>query len=196
LACWGDQSLIIIADTPHSAIAVRHWTDKTAGVAQRFYECHAQDMKPERLLCAIMGSVLACCVAATAQEKGNWRATSSTAESITGDVALSEAKVSINFSSFPIARIRDLGPAEVSAAFDVDSSARGSGSLYRLSIPASKRFMHRNTLCGAEDTQWMAAYVAGRSLNLAFFSGEKMPVFAPDAIANSTDLCGTFSYVR
>jgi hypothetical protein len=42
----------------------------------------------------------------------------------------------------------------------------------------------------------MAAYVAGRTLHLAFFSGQKMPVFTPDAIANSTDLCGTFSYVR
>ena len=58
----------------------------------RAYECHAQDMKRERLLCAIIGSVLACCVPATAQEKGNWRATNSTARSITGDVAFSEVK--------------------------------------------------------------------------------------------------------
>jgi hypothetical protein len=51
-------------------------------------------------------------------------------------------------------------------------------------------------LCGGEDTQWMVTYVAGPSLHLAFFSGQKAPVLAPDAIANSTDLCGTFSYVR
>jgi hypothetical protein len=153
-------------------------------------------MKRERLLCAIMGSVLAFCVLATAQEKGNWRATSSTAQSITGDVAISDAKISINFSSFPIARIRDLGPSEVNAVFEAEGSAGGGGSLYRLSIPAAKRFLRRNTLCGSEDTQWMAAYVAGRSLHLAFFSGQKMPVFTPDAIANSTDLCGIFSYVR
>jgi hypothetical protein len=153
-------------------------------------------MKRKRLFCAILGFLLACCVLATAQEKGNWRASNSAAESITGDVAISDAKISINFSSFPIAQIRDLEPGEVSAAFDLDSSAGGGGSLYRLSIPASKKFLHRNSLCGAEDTQWMAAYVAGHSLRLAFFSGQKMPVFTPDAIANSTDLCGTFSYVR
>jgi hypothetical protein len=164
--------------------------------AQRFDECHPQDMKRERLFCAILGSVLACCVSATAQEKGNWRAASSTAQSITGDVAFSDAKISINFSSFPIAQIRDLEPGEASAAFDLDNSAGGGGSLYRLSIPAAKRFLHKNTLCGAEDTQWVAAYVAGHSLHLAFFSGQKMPVLTPDAIANSTDLCGTFSYVR
>jgi hypothetical protein len=143
-----------------------------------------------------MGSVLACCVSAAGQEKGNWRAANSPAESITGDVAFSDAKLSINFSSFPIARIRDLEPGEVSAVFDADSSAGAGGSLYRLSIPAAKRFMHRNTLCGSEDTQWVAAYVAGRTLHLAFFSGPKIPVFTPDAIANTTDLCGTFSYVR
>lgn len=153
-------------------------------------------MKRERLFRAILGAVLACCVSARAQEKGNWRAANSPAESITGDVAFSETKIWINFSSFPIAQIRDLAPGEASAAFDLDSGAGGGGSLYRLSIPASKVFMHRNTLCGAEDTQWMAAYVAGHSLHLAFFSGQKMPVLTPDAIANSTDLCGTFSYVR
>jgi hypothetical protein len=153
-------------------------------------------MKRKRLFCAILGSLLAFCVPATAQEKGNWRAANSAAESITGDVALSDAKISINFSSFPIAQIRGLEPGEVSAAFDLDTSAGGGGNLYRLSIPASKKFLHRNSLCGAEDTQWMAAYVAGHSLRLAFFSGQKMPVFTPDAIANSTDLCGTFSYVR
>jgi hypothetical protein len=153
-------------------------------------------MKRERLLCAIMGSVLAFCVLATAQEKGNWRATSSTAQSITGDVAISDAKISINFSSFPIARIRDLQPGEVSAVFDADSSAGARGSLYRMSIPASKKFMHRNAICGSEDTQWVAAFVAGRNLHLAFFSGQTMPVFTPEAIANSTDLCGTFLYGR
>jgi hypothetical protein len=153
-------------------------------------------MKRERLFGAIMGSVLACCVSATAQESGPWRAANSPAESITGDVAFSDAKLSIDFSSFPIARIRGLEPGEVSAVFDVDSSAGGRGSLYRLSIPASKRFMHRNTICGSEDTQWVSAYVAGRFLHLAFFSGQKMPVFTPEAIANSTDLCGTFLYGR
>jgi hypothetical protein len=104
--------------------------------------------------------------------------------------------LAINFSSFTIARIRALESGEVSAVFDVDTNIGGRGNLYRLSIPATKKFLHKNTLCGSEDTQWMAAFVSGRILHLAFFSGEKMPVFTPDAMANTTDLCGTFSYAR
>lgn len=125
-----------------------------------------------------------------------WRAASSTAQSITGDIAISDEKLTINFIGFVIAQIRRLEPGEVSAVFDTDSATSGSGNLYRLNIPSAKKFVHRNTLCGTEDTQWMATYVAGRSLKVAFFSGPKAPEFTLNAIANSTDLCGTFSYVR
>jgi hypothetical protein len=153
-------------------------------------------MKRETLVCAIAGLVFVCCVMAAAQEKGDWRAASSTARSITGDVALSEEKIFINFSGFTIARIRGLEQAEAGALFNADGTAGGNGSLYRLNVPGAKRFLHRNSLCGSDDTQWMVTYVSGRSLQLAFFSGQKPPVFTSDAIANSTDLCGTFSYVR
>jgi hypothetical protein len=164
-------------------------------VAQKYPGCHARQMK-RRTLWAIVVPVLACSLTVAAQEKGIWRAASSTAQSITGDVALSEDKLSINFSGFTMAQIRALEPAELSALFPSESAAGGSGNLYRLRIPADKRFLHKNTLCGSEDTQWMATYVVGHSLHLAFFSGPKMPVFTADAIANTTDLCGTFYYVR
>jgi hypothetical protein len=59
-----------------------------------------------------------------------------------------------------------------------------------------QRFLHKNTLCGTQDTQWMAAYVAGKSLQVAFFSGDDAPVFTFDAIAHSPNLCGTYIYVR
>ncbi len=144
----------------------------------------------------MIGMVLASFLSLAAQEQGPWRATSSTAQSITGDVALSDTRIAINFSSFTIARIRELAPGEVSSVFDVDSNIGGRGNLYRLSVPAAKKFLHHNTLCGSEDTQWMAAFVSGRLLHLAFFSGEKIPVFTPEAIANTTDLCGVFSYAR
>ena len=141
--------------------------------------------------------MLVCSLPVTAQEKGNWRAASSTAQSITGDITFSEEKLSINFSGFPIARIRSLQPAELNAVFEPGSGPdRGTGSLYRLSIPAAKKFLHRNTMCGAEETQWMATLVAGHTLQLAFFSGPKPPVFTPDAIANTTSLCGTYTYAR
>jgi hypothetical protein len=150
----------------------------------------------ERWLCALLGSVLACCVALSAQERGNWRAANAPAQSTTGDVGIGDEKIFINFSSFTIARIRDLESGEVSSVFDADSGSGVKGSLYRLSIPGAKTFLHKHTLCAGEDTQWMATYVEGRSLHLAFFSGEKMPVFTPDTIANATDFCGTFAYAR
>jgi len=153
-------------------------------------------MTPDKFVCAILGSVLACWVSAKAQEAGAWRASSQTAMSITGDIAISDEKLFLNFYGFTMARIRDLEPGEVSAVFDVDSSAGGRGHLYRLSIPGSKKFLHKNSLCGSEDTQWMAAFVEGRSLHIAFLSGQKMPVFTPEAFANTTDLCGTFTYAR
>jgi hypothetical protein len=153
-------------------------------------------MKCNQVLCTILGSVLSCCLAAAAQEKGYWRAASSTAQSITGDVALSADKIAINFASFPIAQIRALEPGELSAVFEAESGAGGNGNLYRLSVPGAKVFLHKNTLCGSEQTQWMTTYVSGRTLHLAFFSGPKMPVLTPDGIANSTDLCGTFLYAR
>ena len=156
-----------------------------------------EGMKRERVsFCVIVAAVLTCGLSLTAQEQGPWRAASKTAESITGDVAFSDTRIAIEFSTFPIVRVRDLEPGEVSAIFDVDSNSGGRGSLYRLSIPAAKKFMHHNTLCGSEETQWMAVYPVARSLHVAFFSGQKMPVFTPEAIANTTDLCGTFLYAR
>jgi hypothetical protein len=136
------------------------------------------------------------CLSAAAQELGPWRAVSQTAQSITGDVALSASSLAIAFAVFPIARIRDLPAQEVSAVFDADSSSGVHGALYRLNVPATTKFMHKNTLCGSESAQWMATYVEGRQLHVAFFSGQKPPVFTVEAVSNSTDLCGTFTYTR
>ena len=135
-------------------------------------------------------------LSAAAQELGPWRAVSQTAQSITGDVALSASSLAINFAVFPIARIRDLPAPEVSAVFDADSSSGVHGALYRLNVPATTKFLHKNTLCGSESAQWMATYVEGRQLHIAFFSGQKPPVFTVEAVSNSTDLCGTFTYTR
>jgi hypothetical protein len=38
--------------------------------------------------------------------------------------------------------------------------------------------------------------VAARTMYVAFFSGPDTPQFTPEAMANSSDLCGTFTYVR
>jgi hypothetical protein len=148
------------------------------------------------ILTAIL--VLACAVqcAAQGQEKGYWRAASNTAASITGDIAFSDLKVSIDFKSFPLAPVRSLQPPEVASVFDADATTANPGKLYRLNIAALTRFLRHNTLCGSEDTQWMATYLTGKTLQVAFFSGDEPPVFTMDAMTNSSRLCGTFSYVR
>jgi hypothetical protein len=153
-------------------------------------------MKRKTVRWAIAGCMLASYASLIAQEAGYWRAGSSSAKSVTGDVAFADARISIYFSSFAVVLARDLAPGEVSSVFDVDSNSGAKGHLYKISIPAARKFMHKNTLCGAEDTQWMVTYVEGNSLNLAFFSGEKPPTFTLDAISNSPNLCGSYTYVR
>jgi hypothetical protein len=150
----------------------------------------------KRIIVVATAAVLAAvyCLPALAQDRGNWLASSSTARAITGDIAISDSKLTINFDRFTIAQIQRLNPNETSAVFA--GEAGGAGNLYRLSVPGTKRFLHHNTLCGSDETQWMITSVTGNMLQVAFFSGTKMPVFTPEAIANSTDLCGTFSYVR
>lgn len=133
------------------------------------------------------------------QERGYWKPASKTAQSITGDVVLSGDKITINFFTTTVAEIRPLKPEEMAAAF-ADASAEGgpgaAGHLYRLSIPGDKRFLHKNTLCGSDETQWMATYVAGKQLEIAFFSNATPPVFTIEALRDSPNLCGTFSYSR
>jgi hypothetical protein len=129
-----------------------------------------------------------------AQEKGQWRAASKTASSITGEVSFTDQKIYINFSAFTIAQIRTLSQAEATALFD--TPIEGAGNLFRTVVPAGKKFLHKNTLCGGEDTQWVATWVSGHTLRLAFFSGTAMPVLTTEAVANSTTLCGTYTYVR
>jgi len=142
----------------------------------------------------LLSTILALGLTSAAQDKGAWRAMSNTARSITGDIAFSADKLSINYVPFTIAQIRALQPAEVSAVFN--DGTTGPGNLYRLSVPASKVFLHHNTLCGSDETQWMITYVDGKTLQLAFFSGPQIPAFTAEAIANSTNLCGTYTYTR
>jgi hypothetical protein len=153
-------------------------------------------MKKQLLLLAAASWMLTCSLSGAAQDKGYWRASGSTAGAITGDISISETKLTISYSPFTIAQIRRLDAAEIVAVFDLETTNGGSGNLYRLNIPASRRFLHHNTLCGTEDAQWMVTYSVDRNLQVAFFSGSNLPVMTRDALANSTDLCGTFSYVH
>jgi hypothetical protein len=170
------------------------WTEQEGCLPLSATLRHLQIVSFRILLVALFA--LACSLPIAAQDKGYWPAASSTANSITGDISISDAKLTLNFTTYPMVQARDLTPPEVSAVFDADISAGRTGVLYRVTVPASIRLLHHNTLCGTEDTQWMATYVSGRNLLVAFFSGVDPPVFTFDAISHSTDLCGTFTYAR
>jgi hypothetical protein len=139
---------------------------------------------------------LAVSLSAATQDNGYWNAASSNALAITGDMRISAAKLTIDYISYPLAQIRALKPSEVGAVFDADTNAQVTGNLYRLRVPAEQRFLRHNTLCGSDDTEWMVTYASGRSLQVAFFSGAEMPLLTIDALAHSSNLCGTFSYAR
>lgn len=154
----------------------------------------------KRPLLAALVLVACATLPATAQDTGYWRAASNTASSTTGDISIAGAKLTINFVSFPLAEIRALQPVEINALFNPDAATpnaiSGSGHLYRLSIPGTKRFLHKNTLCGSDDVQWMATWTSGRTLQMALFSGSDMPVLKPEVLINTTSICGTFTYSR
>lgn len=149
-----------------------------------------------RQILSVAAVLVLAALGALAQEAGLWHASSQTARAITGDIGLSAARLTMNFLTFPVARIRPLESSEINGAFNPDPGTQGSGSLYRLNVPSSTRLLHKNTLCGTDDTSWMATWVSGKTLEIAFFSGQKPPVFTAEAIANSPDLCGTYLYTR
>jgi hypothetical protein len=150
-------------------------------------------MKQWAILSAL---VLAVTTSALAQEQGIWRPVSKTAQSITGEIALNTEKLTINFASFAASQIRSLKPEEVMAVFDGADAATGVGHLYRIRIPGDKRFLHKNTLCGSDETQWMATYVSGKQLEIAFFSNATPPILTIDGMNQGGSLCGTFTYSR
>jgi len=149
------------------------------------------------LLAAIL--VLAFSIPATAQnqDKGMWYSASSSSNTVTGDIVIKDGKITINLRTYPLAAIRALTPAELSAVFADDQNSGLVGNFYRLFIPASTQFVRHNTLCGSEDTQWMATFVNGKSLQVAFFSGAQAPTLTFEAITGgSANLCGTYIYAR
>ena len=158
--------------------------------------CHARRMKKWMFFWMALGLMPGMIATGSAQERGNWHATSRTAQSITGDVAFGNEKMILNLTSFPFAEIRSLNATEIMAMFDGAQASAGAGHLYRVSIAGERRFLRKNTLCGGEDVQWMATYSTGKHLEIAMFSSATPPVLSVEALNGSTNLCGTFSYAR
>lgn len=155
-------------------------------------------MTMKRLCVVATTALLTVCAAAQGKspDNGYWKAASKTAQSITGDIVLSGERMTIYFQPFTIANLRELTPEEIAGAFNFDNADGVRGTLYRLNIPADRRFLHKNTMCGNEETQYMATAVQGKMMQVAFFSGAKMPSLKPEDLNNSSALCGTFTYAK
>lgn len=149
-------------------------------------------MRIRRSVPAVVAFLMA--MSMPAQERGYWSAASSAAKSITGDLSFAPDKLTINFSTFTLAQIRELNPNEKLALFP--DAGDGAGNLYRVQIPGDKRFVHKNTLCGGDETDWVVTWMAAKELHVAMFSGPAIPSLTPDALANSQRLCGTYMYTR
>ena len=144
----------------------------------------------------LAGVLVAASSLCAAQDQGDWRAASSNARAITGDIEITPTKLFLDFTGFTIAQIRALTPAEISAVFPSEGGAVANGFLYRVNISSTRRFVHKNTLCGSDDTQWMVTSVSGRNLQIALFSSTDAPTLTVEAMNNSSDLCGIFTYSR
>ena len=157
-------------------------------------------MKKRMMVAAVAGIVLVGVVCgaaqANAQDNGRWRAADRRTEIMTDELTIAPMQLTIYESKFPMAPVRKLTPVEVGAVFDADTNAGIGGNLYSLHVPPGVYYTGGSPLCGNEFIRWMATYVRGRTLQVAFFSGDDMPVFTFDAIANSTARCGTYVYTR
>lgn len=146
------------------------------------------------------GMVLVGAICGAAQAKapdvGHWNGANDRTVNMTGELAITPTELTIYESKFPLVLVRKLTPVEVGSVFDADTNARIGGTLYSLHAPPNVYYTGGSPLCGKEFIRWMATYVSGRTLYVAFFSGNDTPVFTFDAIADSTAMCGTYVYKR
>ena len=130
-------------------------------------------------------------------------AVSTTAMGITGDVGFSDTKLKIRHRIYPLTLVHSLSNSELLDAAKlfsfVGTPTERDGFLFRTSIPRNAPMEGRNTACGSKDVTWLLVEIIGKnrdSLNIAFFSGSKVPDISPASIDTSTDLCGTYSYEK
>jgi hypothetical protein len=117
--------------------------------------------------------------------------------SITGTVRFSSKSISIRGRSYPLMLTHTLTAQELNDAkplFSIDKAT--SGFLFQVSIPAKAPMLNRNTLCGEKCTWVLAVYTAPDQLNLSFITGSATPSLAPGALMNSSNMSGTYWYVK
>ncbi len=126
-----------------------------------------------------------------------WTAVSKTAMGVTGDLLVRPRSVAMAGHTIPLAFLHTLAGAplqQAAALFPVPVNSRLRGALYKVSVPATTSFMRRNTLCGKQRTTFFVLLTDGSDLQLAMFAGRNEPNLSANAVANSTEFCGTYSY--
>ncbi len=137
-------------------------------------------MNIKRILPAIVGLLVASAAPAFA-EGDRYRAFSTTAESITGDISMDDFSITFaNGESLKFAAL--LGDH-----FVVDGE-RVNASLYSVEDPSDPELENGNRLCGAGDVTYLASWSGGEGLTIvAVFTGDEPP-------ENSDEMCASYTY--
>lgn len=125
--------------------------------------------------------VVAAAVAPALAQGDRYRAFSTTAESITGDIVLDD--FSITFANGEALEFSAL----VADHFTVDGE-QVNASVYSVADPADPVLENGNRLCGAGDVSYVANWAAGEGLTIvAVFTGDAPP-------ESSDEMCASYTY--
>jgi hypothetical protein len=133
----------------------------------------------------------------------SWFAVSTTAMGITGDIKFSMNALRINRHTYNLKLVhpldeRDLQNASLLMSYN-QVPLNQDAYLFKTTIPKNSPMLGSNTPCGTKNIEWVLAIITkGKQdyLDLAFFSGAALPDLSPPAINRSTELCGTYGYLR
>jgi len=129
----------------------------------------------------LIGLTTSALIAPAFAEGDRYRAFSSAAESITGDIEMDDFSITFaNGESLKFAAL--LGDH-----FIVDGE-RVNASVYSVEDPSDPELENGNRLCGAGDVTYLASWSGGDGLTtVAVFTGDEPP-------ESSADMCASYTY--
>ena len=135
----------------------------------------------KQILSAVFGLLVASAAPALA-EGDRYRAFSTTAESITGDISMDD--FSITFANGEELKFSAL----LGDHFIVDGQ-RVNASVYSVETPSDPELENGNRLCGAGDVSYLATWSGGEGLTVvAVFTGDEPP-------ESSDEMCASYTYM-
>lgn len=132
-----------------------------------------------RRLTLAAGLTILAAGAASAEPQGRWRAASSTASAVTGDITLRDGALIFGNGK----RLALIPAGEPEGRWTPLPDTR-RGALYRLDPPSDPVLLHGNALCGKPVTYIVLSQHAEHGLSLTAFTGKAAPQgFGADACA-------------